>query len=321
VRVLSLRRDRFGGIAATARVAVQALRDAEHDVVDLEASSWIPNATDRATSKEVSAKLRKAAEGFDLVHAWGYRCAWACAEAFGAKRAWVVSLHDFPTTLHPDLIDRLNLARRVLCSSDALRARLDEAWTLHLSTVHPAVLARDTESVEAARYSLGLDPEVPLVVAGGRPGTARGLDALVAAFDRVRQRFPEARLALIGGEHPGADYAPGYVFDVSPWLAAASVCVVPTRLASTSLLGLEAMAMGRPVLFREAGGLPELVVERTSGFLFLDDDSLGDHLGSLLQMPLTLESVGAAARVRAETAFDPGTLAANLAGAYASAVT
>ena len=54
------------------------------------------------------------------------------------------------------------------------------------------------------------------ILAFGKWGTYKRLELLIAAFAQLRQRFPEARLVVAGGDHPKS---PGYVESVRQRLA------------------------------------------------------------------------------------------------------
>ncbi len=101
----------------------------------------------------------------------------------------------------------------------------------------------------------------PLIVFTGQMDYAPNIEA-VASFTRdvlpaVRCRYPDARFAIVGRAPAAAVRAlagPGVIVtgavpDVRGWLAAASVCVAPLRLArGVQNKVLEAMAMARPVI-------------------------------------------------------------------------
>jgi glycosyltransferase involved in cell wall biosynthesis len=62
-------------------------------------------------------------------------------------------------------------------------------------------------------------------------------------------------------------YAPGFVPDVRPLIAASDVVVVPSRLDGTPLIVMEAHQYGKPVIASAVGGLPEMIEHGRTGFL------------------------------------------------------
>jgi PEP-CTERM/exosortase A-associated glycosyltransferase len=148
-----------------------------------------------------------------------------------------------------------------------------------------------------------------------------GLRLLVDAVPRLRERVPGARLLLVGGGEEaaalreataasgGAILLPGQVpyEEVGDYYSLIDVFVCPRkrmRLTElvTPLKPLEAMAMAKPVLASDVGGLSELIEHGSTGMLFRADDASSlveqaTHLGSSRPFRLAL---GQAARAHVE---------------------
>jgi glycosyltransferase involved in cell wall biosynthesis len=60
----------------------------------------------------------------------------------------------------------------------------------------------------------------------------------------------------------------GKIDDVAPLLAAADLFLLPSDTESFGLSALEALASGVPVIATRVGGLPEVVRDGETGFLF-----------------------------------------------------
>ena len=84
------------------------------------------------------------------------------------------------------------------------------------------------------------------------------------------------------------------------------VFVLPTRADCYSLVAMEAMACGLPVVISSLGGIPEIVMDGETGFLIApgDYEALAAHLDALVTNPIRREAMGAAALERARTHFD-----------------
>lgn len=82
--------------------------------------------------------------------------------------------------------------------------------------------------------------------------------------------------------------------------------VLPTRADCYSLVSLEAMACGLPVIVSNLGGIPDIVDEGSTGFLIAPDDypTLAECLNSLVTDPELRRRMGAQGRARAEQRFD-----------------
>lgn len=84
--------------------------------------------------------------------------------------------------------------------------------------------------------------------------------------------------------------------------------VLPTRADCYSLVALEAMACGLPVIVSSIGGIPDIVVEGETGYLVNPDDlpTLSARLDTLVEDFVLRREMGEAARIRAVTRFDCG---------------
>lgn len=141
----------------------------------------------------------------------------------------------------------------------------------------------------ARRAELGIDARVPVVLFVGRVQPLKGIDVVVEAFARVRERHENARLAIIGGPSgpqgsvelsqvremvDGAGLA-GSVDLHDPvehqvlarYYQSADVLLVPSRSESFGLVAVEAQACGLPVVAANVGGLSYAVADGSSGFL------------------------------------------------------
>ena len=123
----------------------------------------------------------------------------------------------------------------------------------------------------------------------GRLDREKGVELLLRAFARVRDRFPSARLRIVGQgplrEHlEGVARARGVADAVEfcGWLSPAEVeqrlsdpwaLVVPSLWAEPlGLVAVEAVTHGVPVVASARGGLAEVVEDGVSGVLFPNND-------------------------------------------------
>lgn len=86
----------------------------------------------------------------------------------------------------------------------------------------------------------------------------------------------------------------------------AHLLVLPTRADCYSLVALEAMASGIPVVLSRTGGTEDILQDGVTGFLIApsDRDALARCLDDLLSHPEELLDMGRAARQAAERRFD-----------------
>jgi glycosyltransferase involved in cell wall biosynthesis len=171
---------------------------------------------------------------------------------------------------------------------------------------------RPAWDARAARAGLGMKPDVPLAVCVGRVTRQKGQDILLAAWPRVIDHLPGAKLCLVGD----GDLLPvlrsqaaiGVQFtvtdDVRPWYAAADVVVLPSRWEGLSLSLLEALASGRPVVAAQVSGLAD-ALPSDAGELVPPEDpqALAAAILRRLKDP-NLVIAESHAAVRAATQFD-----------------
>jgi glycosyltransferase involved in cell wall biosynthesis len=75
----------------------------------------------------------------------------------------------------------------------------------------------------------------------------------------------------------------GYVKEIQEYYKNCEILIHPSNLDSFSMVLLEAMASGKPVVTRDIGGIPELVVENETGFITNDMDAFIEHIEELMQ--------------------------------------
>ncbi len=138
---------------------------------------------------------------------------------------------------------------------------------------------------------------------------------VIRTFHRVAQQI-RARLLMIG-DGPDRETAErladelgvgeqvqfvGSDLDVETVLPQLDLFLLPSEQESFGLAALEAMACGVPVIATAVGGLPELVEEGKSGYLFplRDVDAMAACAVELLSDPALLAKLKTGARARAE---------------------
>ena len=88
--------------------------------------------------------------------------------------------------------------------------------------------------------------------------------------------------------------------------ATSDIFALPTRADCYSLVCMEALAAGLPIVATKIGGIPDMVKEGVTGHLIEPDDSdtLGDALCHLAQSPATRARMGEACRADAVERFE-----------------
>ena len=181
------------------------------------------------------------------------------------------------------------------------------------------VIYNGLEAPSTPPAPLPFDPPRPLCL--GRLAREKGFDLALSAFGAILQRFPRARLVIVGDGlergalekqaiHQGVSQAVEFIGWVPPagvpdLINSSTVVVMPSRQDSLPLVALEAALMGRPLVVTRVGGLPEIVEHKQSGLLVESEDPNGltNALSFLLDHPDAAVRMGEAARRRVQTVF------------------
>jgi len=177
----------------------------------------------------------------------------------------------------------------------------------------------DLPSPTAARASLGLPAEGPLIVQVGTVRSVKDHPTALRAFARVRESLPAAHIAFAGDgpdlpacqslavelEIADSVHWLGSRSDVPNVLAAGDVMLMTSLSEAHSVSLLEAMAAGLPIVATSVGGIPETVSDGQTGLLAPRGDAAGlaTHLVTLLRDDALRHRMGHAARARVHERF------------------
>ena len=150
----------------------------------------------------------------------------------------------------------------------------------------------------------------------------KGILEYVESARLLKQKYPDARFQLLGplDINPAAitqeqlerwtkegiiEYL-GKTNDVRPYIADASVFVLPSYREGTPRSVLEAMSMGRPIITTDAPGCRETVIDGKNGFLVpvKDVDTLKSAMEKFIQEPDLISQMGKQSRIIAEEKYD-----------------
>ncbi len=179
---------------------------------------------------------------------------------------------------------------------------------------------RDHEGSAAVRESLGIAPEVPVIGTVGRINEVKCQDLLIRSFARIRGRFGDSRLLIVGDGPRRAEMEAlvaslglaasvsfvGYQSRPDQFLHAMDVFALTSRAEGMPLAILEAWAAGIPVVSTRVGGIPRVVEHGQTGLLIDsgDEDALTEALMGLLADPTAARKLADAGQKRAEADFD-----------------
>lgn len=286
-------------------------------------------------SQRLAALVRR--RGIGLIHANSVRAGLAAALAARWTRTPLVwHVRDLlPEGLRSRVVRRLAAfgAGRVICISQAVAARFATSDDLRRKTavVYDGVdlqrFAPDPGSAAQAREALGFAEAYPVIALVGQIIQWKGQREFVLAAARVAQAYPGARFLVVGEAvfrtHLTVPYKEevvrlaselglgdrirftGFCDDVRPFIAAADILALASWEEPLGVVQLEAMALGKPVVATNGGGVPEIVEEGVTGLLVPphDPEAMARAISGMAADPERLRRMGAAGRRRVESLF------------------
>jgi glycosyltransferase involved in cell wall biosynthesis len=185
---------------------------------------------------------------------------------------------------------------------------------------------------EVARAALGLDPAALVLGTVARFDPVKGLETLLEAMERLRQRRPGAACLVVGdGRESGRLRArarrlglggtvvwAGPLPDAARYFAALDLYVTASLGEGLPLGVLEAMAAGLPVVATRVPGHVDTVADGITGLLVppRDPDALAEAADLLLADRARRLRMGEAARERVVREFSAARMTAEVADVY-----
>jgi glycosyltransferase involved in cell wall biosynthesis len=218
-------------------------------------------------------------------------------------------------------------SNRYLVSSAELMPFRDKCRVIPLGIDIQKTVCEDSEAILRIRQRFG----ERLILAIGRLVPYKGFDILIRAMKHV-----DAKLVLIGTGPQHESLARittsenlenkvallGQVDDISPYLAAASIFVLPsvTRAEAFGIVQLEAMAAGLPVINTDIdSGVPEVCVNGEMAITVPPSDpaALSEAMRLLLNRDELRAQFGLAAKIRAYSEYTTDLMAERTLSLYA----
>jgi UDP-glucose:(heptosyl)LPS alpha-1,3-glucosyltransferase len=215
----------------------------------------------------------------------------------------------------------------VLCLSDAMRAEVARRYP-NLPADRTAKLfnAVDLARFDPARTDIpawispAVPPTAPIIAMIAQDFERKGVATAIAALAQLRSDNPDLRLVVAGGDRPGkfkrlarqmgvADRVifTGSLPDVRALYRSAQMLVLPTRRDPCSLVVLEALAMGLPVITTRCNGASEIMTDGVHGYILDQPDHVADlaaRMRTILQARLRSEMATACLALRPRLSFE-----------------
>lgn len=186
-----------------------------------------------------------------------------------------------------------------------------------------------------AKLASDLEPSFPRVGVFARLSPEKGQETALRAWPEVVREVPNARLMLVGAGsteqelraaaaeldiETRVEFA-GFRTDPIPLMASCDVVLVPSLKEGLGLAAIEGMALERPVVATDAGGLPEILTDGETGLTVPRGEprAMSAAILKLLGDPGLRSRLGSAGRKRAQERFDATRQTAELREALANA--
>lgn len=220
----------------------------------------------------------------------------------------------------------------VVAVSNAVKSKLASLGVaeekIHVLYNGVEIMETPADELRSLKESLGIPPSAPTVGMVGTVTKLKGQIMLVRAMPELLKRFPELRAILVGDVIPDGiaeNYKRKLLEAIDKLGVGDRVVLTGARadarklmamfdaLAQPSVLSdslprsvLEAMAAGTPVVGSRIGGIPEMVTDGETGFVVEPGkpEELAKAIGRILESRELKESMGRAARARAEADFN-----------------
>ena len=237
-----------------------------------------------------------------------------------------------PGALSPERMGlELDTVGGIFVVSEEIRTRLlNEFPTLSPDSVHVLYNGVDLQKFDPARFSsadrkqlrrsLGIPEDHRVIASVGRLDRIKNLPMLIESAKNVLASHPETTFLIVGegsekqallqaaddaGVRDNFCFA-GFVEDIPRLMYTTDILVHASLSEGLPNAVLEAMAMGKPVVASDVGGIPELIQHGHTGLLIppRGSEDLTTVLCGLLETPQEMERIGYNARTQVEELFD-----------------
>ena len=211
------------------------------------------------------------------------------------------------------------------CVSKSLMEALQRSG---IKLIYPTIIPNgvkikpiDSQDVENFRKYYNLINNYPILCMVGVfswDWKVKGIMILIQALNKILYNYSKAKLILVGDgqyrktleryvEKEGLDESVVFTGMMDNPFIAISVCDIYCHISLNEAFGLaplEAMAIGKPVIASNDGGLPEIISNELNGILVNSNpDSVARAIISLLEKPNTMQDLSHNAACVARTKF------------------
>jgi len=237
--------------------------------------------------------------------------------------------HDKRDAFHTWIYSKLSLW---ICLTEEMKKNVLSFTRMNKDAVSVLPLGVDLGRFDPSRFEkkesrtfFGLPQDKKIIGVVGRLDRGKGQEILLRAAQTIAKEFPETLFLIVGDETTGETGYKSYLQKLCATLgiersvmflpfteeapslmSALDIFVLPSFSETFGLVVIEAMAMGKPVIATNAGGVPEIITHNVTGMLVepRSTDSLTAALHNLISDQPLASSLARAARVEALRRFD-----------------
>lgn len=205
-----------------------------------------------------------------------------------------------------------------------LSAKLFGIRNKTIQTIHYGLELKKINNKHPGDYQEGMILYIGTII------RKKGVLELPAIFKLVLEKYPKARLVLIGGDSGDIETESHSTWqlveeqfskedkkkvsylgkipyqEVQDYIKKAHICVFPTFAETLGMVTIESMAMQKPVVNSDMGWANELIIDGESGFLIHPKSHIkfAEIILKLLSDSKLCQTIGKKARERVEKVFD-----------------
>ena len=227
---------------------------------------------------------------------WGYFNKW--------KTACFILLERMTASITDKIITLTEQEKK-----DHLRFKIapDEKFTVIHSGVDLTAFSNARINAPAMREKLGISPEAFVVGTAGRLTPIKGQKYLLEAAAIISPRKPDLFFVFLGDGELASELSKmassrgiknvmflGWRQDVPEVMSTFDIFVLPSLNEGMGKVLVEAMALGKPIVASDVGGIPDLVIHNHNGLLVppADVEGLINSINELLHDPIKRKEMG-----------------------------